>query len=255
MISKKSFLSTLFFSAIIYNIQVYAFTGGNVSGEHDNKKNESSTAFQLHVDQVYTSCNLKGMHLDKNLFTKALIGFYNIKNSDNPLKKEVISIVDFEKPSTEKRLWVIDLKARKVLFYTLVAHGKNSGDNFTVNFSDLPNSNMSSLGFYLTRNTYQGKHGLSLIIDGLDKSYNHNAKARSIVIHGADYVSEDFIKCTGRLGRSHGCPAVPASLHKQIITAVEGGSVLFLYHPSKKYNSDFLNMSGAIHGFITSASI
>ena len=205
----------------------------------------AENVFDRHVSELYAECNLQNFQLSKELFKKGLTGYYNLKSQKEDLKP-ILSIIDFNKPSTEKRLWIIDLSEKKILFHTLVAHGKNSGDNYTVNFSNLVNSNMSSLGFYLTKNTYFGKHGLSLVIEGLDKNINCNAKSRAIVIHGADYVSPEFIKCTGRLGRSHGCPAIPAAQHKEIIEAIQGGSLLFIHHSGKKYNSDLLKRQAAI---------
>lgn len=223
---------------------------------HKNEAPSSSEAehiFNVHVDDLYKSCHLIDSKLKKELFKKALVGYYNIKQSNNSVRP-IISIIDFVKPSTEKRLWVIDVKAKKLLFYTLVAHGKNSGENFSVNFSNIPDSYMSSLGFFLTGNTYMGKHGLSLVIEGLDHD-NCNAKARSIVIHGAEYVSQEFINCTGRLGRSHGCPAVPLSQHKEIIDAIQGGSVLFIHHGGKKYQSEWLNKEKAVRNYSSEAYV
>ena len=134
------------------------------------------------------------------VFALALKGYSNLKAIPGNIKKDIITVVDFSLPSTEKSLWVIDLVSKKVLFNDWVAHGRNSGNNYAKKFSNTPSSNASSIGFYVTGRTYTGKHGLSLYLDGKDKGFNDNARARSIVMHGADYVGGDFIKKYGRLG-------------------------------------------------------
>ena len=169
------------------------------------------------------------------IFRQAMVGYNQLKDAQKPSRDEVLTIIDFSKASNEKRLWVIDLKNKKVLFNTLVAHGRNSGDLYATRFSNQPESHQSSLGFYVTGETYFGKHGLSLRLYGAEKGINDNAAARAIVVHGAEYVSETFIKRTGRLGRSYGCPAVPMETHKAIINQVAGGSCFFIYYPDKGY--------------------
>jgi hypothetical protein len=106
------------------------------------------------------------------------------------------------------------------------------------NFSNIPGSFASSPGFYSTGQTYVGKHGLSLILDGLEKGINDKARDRAIVMHGADYVSSDFIRKYGRLGRSFGCPAVPTELSKDIIQKIKGGSCLYIHAPIESYSSN-----------------
>ena len=132
-------------------------------------------------------------------------------------------------------MFVIDLKNKKLLYQTIVSHGKNSGDVYATNFSNRHGSHQSSLGFYVTQNTYQGGNGYSLIIDGLEKNINDQAKPRAVVIHGADYCNESVIKRTGRLGRSYGCPALPRELNKPIINTIKDGSMLFIYADNKDY--------------------
>jgi hypothetical protein len=131
-------------------------------------------------------------------------------------------------------MWVIDLEKNIVLFQTLVAHGRNTGEEYAKEFSNQAESFKSSIGFYATGEIYKGKHGLSLKLDGLEKGLNDNARKRAVVIHGADYVSESFIKQNKRLGRSQGCPAVPVEMNEKIINAIKDKSCLFLYHPSAK---------------------
>jgi len=130
---------------------------------------------------------------------------------------------------------VIDMENYKVLYHTIVSHGRNSGEKFATSFSNRHGSFQSSLGFYLTENTYQGGNGYSLRLDGLEKGINDQAKARAVVIHGADYCSEEVIRSTGRLGRSYGCPALPRKLTKPIINTIKEGSLLYIYANNAQY--------------------
>ena len=143
----------------------------------------------------------------------------------------ILTIVDFSKPSNEKRFFVIDVKNKKILHKELVAHGKNTGMLFAKNFSNIAHSLQSSLGLYLTAETYHGKHGYSLRLDGVVKGMNDKARQRAIVIHGANYVSESFAKIHGRIGRSFGCPALSYEVSTPIINTIKNQSCLFLYHP------------------------
>lgn len=243
-----SYLSKLFLFVVILLISTsFKEVAIPKSSTHAGVKKDS--IFAAHIKEIYDSCKLNKKGMSFEVFEKGMTGFYNLKNR-GLVKKNILSIVDFQKSSTNKRLWVIDLKNSTVLFHTLVAHGKNTGEDQAIKFSDIPNSYMSSLGFYQTRETYIGKHGLSLVLDGLDKGFNANAKDRSIVMHGAEYVCEEFIQSNGRLGRSQGCPAVPPKEHKAIIQAVEGGSILYVYYPSSNYRSIYLNRKDAIDQYI-----
>jgi hypothetical protein len=172
------------------------------------------------------------------LLQTALAGYEMLVEEQSVSRPEVITIIDFSLPSNKERLWVLDLIQGKVLFHCLVSHGRNSGELMAENFSNIPGSNASSPGFYTTGETYIGKHGLSLTLDGLETGINDKARARAIVIHGADYVSSDFIRNYGRLGRSQGCPAVPVELSKDIIQTIKGGSCLFIYVPETSYTSN-----------------
>lgn len=172
---------------------------------------------------IYNDLHLK-TKLNLSIFEKALEG-----KRKHCKYTRYISIIDFREPSTSKRFYLIDLQKRKLLYQTYVAHGKNSGENFATKFSNKEDSHMSSLGFYKTGETYYGKHGYSLRLHGLEEGINDNAYKRAIVLHGADYVSEDFINQHGRLGRSHGCPALPVDLAKEIIDKIKGGSCLYIY--------------------------
>ena len=168
-------------------------------------------------------------------FSKALIGFIKLKKLGD-IQNDFLTIVDYSLPSTVKRLWVINTKENKIVINSLVAHGKNSGDNYANSFSNKNESHKSSLGFFITGETYIGKHGLSLRLDGLEKGINDGARKRSIVMHAADYVSEVFIKTHNRLGLSHGCPALPVNLNAKIISTIKGKSCLFIYYPCVDYN-------------------
>ena len=172
------------------------------------------------------------------LLQTALAGYELLLEEHSVSRPEVITIIDFSLPSNKERLWVLDLIQGKVLFRCLVSHGRNSGELMAENFSNTPGSNASSPGFYTTGETYIGKHGLSLALDGLERGINDKARARAIVIHGADYVSADFIRNHGRLGRSLGCPAIPVELSKEIIQTIKGGSCLFIYVPKPSYASN-----------------
>ena len=159
---------------------------------------------------------------------------------------ERLAVIDFAKPSTEIRLWVFDLASKQLLFSELVAHGRNSGANYANAFSDRTGSHASSLGLYRTLSPYMGKHGYSLRLAGLEPGYNANALSRAIVIHGADYVSDTFAKQQGRLGRSHGCPAVRTAVATSIVDSLKGGNYVFAYYPDAQWlkTSRFLACDG-----------
>lgn len=166
-------------------------------------------------------------------FEVAFKGYESLRGA-NKVENNILTIIDFSLSSNKKRLWVIDMESKEVLFNSLVSHGMNSGEEFATDFSNKAESYKSSLGFYLTAEIYTGKHGSSLRLDGLEKGINDNARQRAIVIHGADYVSETFAKNNGRLGRSQGCPALPNELTSKIISKIKNKSVLYIYHPSRK---------------------
>jgi hypothetical protein len=172
---------------------------------------------------------------DFGLFKLAMTGYMNLGDGGKVGQEDLLTIIDFRKPSSQKRLWILNLKTKKVLYHSLVAHGKNTGNLYAESFSNVPNSNTSSLGFYVTSETYIGKHGLSLRLDGQEKGFNDKARERAIVLHGADYVSKDFVKTHGRLGRSFGCPSVPMAIHKELINTIKEGSCLFIFYPDKNY--------------------
>jgi L,D-transpeptidase catalytic domain len=148
-----------------------------------------------------------------------------------------LSIIDYSKPSTEQRLWVFDVPSRTLLYQELVAHGQGSGDNFARLFSDEPNTHRSSLGLFVTEGTYVGHDGYSLHLNGLDPGFNDRARERSIVMHGARYVSATVARSSGRLGRSWGCPAVREDIARELIDRVKDGGLLFAYYPDPRWLS------------------
>ena len=191
----------------------------------------------IKVESVYYSLNANHFALPQmESFSKALTGFYQLKEK-GLIDKDILTIVDFSLSSNVKRLWVIDLATNTVIINSLVAHGRNTGEEFATAFSNQAESYKSSLGFYATGEVYNGKHGMSLKLDGLEKGINDKARERAVVIHGADYVSESFIRGNKRLGRSQGCPAIPVEMSQKIISVIKNKSCLFIYHPSRTYPS------------------
>jgi hypothetical protein len=186
---------------------------------------------------VYDSLQLSDFGLSKQAYNYAIRGFKFLRSMGKLNNDSIISIVDFSLSSAKKRLFVIDIKNYQVLYNTYVAHGRKSGAEYAKLFSNSPRSNKSSLGFYVTGDTYSGEHGYSLHLEGEEKGINDNAFKRAIVMHSADYVNEDFIRSKGYIGRSLGCPAIPEKVYKPIIDEIKDGSCLFLYSPNKYYLS------------------
>lgn len=172
--------------------------------------------------------------LNPHVLNLALAAYKKVRQEGYD-KQRVLTIVDYSKPSTQPRMWVIDLKTLKVAFQTLVAHGKNSGGNYADSFSNRPQSLKSSLGVYLTANTYVGHDGYSLRLNGLEPGFNSNALSRDIIVHPANYVSQTFADQHDRLGRSWGCFAVNPKISKQLINNIKGGTVIFAYYPDKQW--------------------
>lgn len=187
------------------------------------------------VNAAYDSLKLSSFGLSKQVFEYAMRGFDYLKEKGRIANQNIITIADLSRSSCKKRLFVIDLENYRVLFNTYVAHGMNSGQEFAKYFSNVPESNKSSLGFYETSSTYQGKNGYSMHLKGLEKGINDKAYDRDIVMHGAPYVSENLIQAQGFLGRSQGCPAVPEKQHKQIIDKIKNGTCLFIFGEDSNY--------------------
>jgi hypothetical protein len=157
----------------------------------------------------------------------------------------LLTVIDYSLPSTERRLWVLDLARRRVLFHELVAHGEGSGDNYAVEFSNEPGSRQSSIGMFRTEDVYRGGNGYSLRLAGLEPGVNDLAMERRIVMHGAQYVSARAVNALGRLGRSWGCPALPSGVSGRVIDRIKGGSAVFAYYPDQRWlrTSRFLTCS------------
>ncbi len=201
------------------------------------KGTEHIAGIQAGIHKLYDEIGLSKI-VNYDAFEQAVAGYSKIEGR----KKDILTLIDFTKPSTEKRLYVVDIKNKKLLFVSYVSHGRNSGNNYATSFSNKNGSYKSSLGFYLTENTYQGKNGYSLILNGLEKNINDKARERAIVIHGAPYANPSVIKSAGRLGRSLGCPALPEAMSKPIIDTIKGGSLLYIY----ANNTDYLAQSSIL---------
>jgi hypothetical protein len=184
---------------------------------------------------LYQTLKLDSLGLSAEAFNYAMRGMERLEQAGKLSNTDLISIVDFSLPSSKKRLFVIDLKNGKVLFNTLVSHGRNSGTAVATEFSNAPESFKSSLGFYVTGDIYRGEHGMSLRLQGEEEGINDNALSRGIVMHSAAYVNDKLAAIQGYIGRSLGCPAVPEKLHKLIIEQIRNGTCLFLYSPDKYY--------------------
>lgn len=193
--------------------------------------------FDIHAKEIYYNLLSKNPELKRlsvSTFSKAYTGFINVQGQ-HIVKTPILTICDFTESSNEKRLWVIDFSKNKVLFNTLVSHGRNTGEEYAVSFSNKMSSYQSSLGFYLTDATYEGGNGYSLKLKGLEPNINDKAMDRAIVMHGADYCSESFIAQHGRLGRSYGCPAVPRAYNAAIINTIKHQSVLYIHANNDQY--------------------
>jgi hypothetical protein len=193
---------------------------------------------------LYDSMKLDQSGLDQKAFEYAWRGYHNLLKSGQLKKTDVLTVCDFTQKSSSKRLYVIDVAHKKLLFNTYVSHGMNSGVEYATSFSNKANSFKSSLGFFITTRTYMGRNGISLKVKGIEKGYNDLAAKRHIVLHGADYISPDYLKANGEMGRSLGCTAMPNTMSPKIIKTIKNGSCLFIYHPSVKY----LTHSSVING-------
>lgn len=200
---------------------------------------EEAAAVIAEAGMLYEAMDLESHGLAKEAFEYAFKGYKTLLNEGRVSKAQVLTVADFTKSSREKRMYILDVEDHKILMQTYVAHGRNSGGEYATSFSNSPESHKSSQGFYVTKSTYRGGHGLSLVLDGVEKGINDNAEARKIVVHGANYIGSDDLK-----GRSFGCPAVANNLSKKVIQTIKDGSVLFIYHPANSY----LNKSRILNG-------
>ena len=236
----KIFLLALIgvFSLLSNSISNSAPGERNINSNHKSISDADNN--ELLVKNLYTECKL-AEKLDYDIFKQAMDGYNSIELTNTKL----LSIIDYSKPSSEKRFFIIDIENHKLLYHTLVAHGKKSGYLNATKFSNKYGSYKSSLGFFRTGNSYFGIRGYSLKLEGLEKGINDNARLRGIIIHGANYVDERFVNGNGVIGRSWGCPAVSKKLSKEIINLLKGGSLLFIYANDELYkeNSVIANLN------------
>ncbi len=197
---------------------------------------ENKLSVEAVSNMIYDSLQLDNLGLSRQVMQMAYKGQQELINRGEVNNEDLIAIADFSQSSDKKRLYIIDTRNYRILYNTYVAHGKNSGVNYAERFSNTPESLQSSLGFYVTRQTYSGKHGLSLKLEGLEKGFNDKAMERAIVMHGAEYIGSNRLG-SAYMGRSFGCPAVPQAESKVIINTLKNGSCLFIYHPTQKYLS------------------
>ena len=187
-----------------------------------------SNDFKLSIKKKFSDMDIKLMYTELCLNDKVSFSCFN--NAMHGLEKiEDLDMVDYTKPSTEERLFIIDLRKKQLLISSLVTHGRGTGDLYATKFSNKNNSYSTSSGFYLTGNIYNGKHGESLELYGLEKGKNDNARKRTIVMHSAYYANKAFAEKYGRLGRSKGCLALPTDLNTKIINLISGGVVLYIH--------------------------
>jgi hypothetical protein len=196
---------------------------------------DNSTEINYWVDSLYTKMDLAAVNLSQDVFFEACKGYEYMLSQNSLIKRGIITICDFSQSSKEKRLYVLDLNQAKVLFNTYVSHGHNSGDDYATTFSNSNSSHKSCLGFLRTAETYIGDNGYSLRLDGMENGFNDHARERAIVMHGSNYVNGQRASGGKMMGRSYGCPAVPASEVKNIINCIKGGSCFFNYYPDKYY--------------------
>jgi len=222
----------LFISVIIFLI--FPTYGFETAAKTKKSTSKTIASFSEYSAILYNELGDKELKFET--FETALKGYLNLQTLKKIDNDKLLTVIDFSKSSSKNRFFVIDIQAKKIIYKSLVAHGKNSGYEFATNFSNKVSSHKSSLGFYKTAETYSGKHGYSLRLDGLEYS-NNNARSRAIVIHGAEYVSKDFIKKNGKLGRSFGCPSLPTSMSKEIIQKIKDGTCLFIYSEKTTYLS------------------
>jgi hypothetical protein len=225
------------FFARLFSTDKHEMTN-NESETSDSDSNDSSNSTPIKTADVSRQAHLlakKADGIDEKVLALALKAHACALQKRQVKNDDILTVIDYSRPSTEERLWVFDLNRNKALFNTLVAHGKNSGEKFATRFSDHPGSAQSSLGGFTTGRTYVGGHGRSLELIGHEPGFNAHALSRRIVIHGADYATEAFADARGFLGRSFGCPAIAGSLVQPIISKIQNGSFVFAYYPDKTW--------------------
>ena len=213
----------------------------NVS--HKTKNTGANRTFINDSKVIYNELNLAAIGLSEKAFDCAYKGYQRLLKKQKLANTGLLAICDFSQSSNKKRLYILNLDSNKVLLTSYVAHGRGSGAEYATHFSNRSRSHQSSLGFYITSSTYSGDHGLSLRLQGLEPGFNNLAMKRNIVIHGAPYISDEYLVTNKFMGRSYGCPAVPENECEEIIDLIKNGTCFFIYHPTKKYlqSSKILN--------------
>ncbi len=221
-------------------VGIVSFVNSSWASTEKDPVRPRDTEFTSYSKDLYKDLNSSDLNFE--VFQYALKGYLHLVGKDELKNADYLTIIDMSLSSNSERFFIVDLKNKKIVHQSVVAHGTNTGLEFALNFSNRINSHKTSLGFYRTAETYKGQHGLSLRLDGLEFS-NNNARKRAIVIHSAPYTSKKFMLNNGRLGRSWGCPSLPLNNYKDIISKIKEGSALFIYHPSKTYlsKSDLIN--------------
>ncbi len=209
-------------------------TSGVAASAYDKTLRENTMA-DKEAASLYRRLSLEEKGLSAQAFNHAYKGYQVLLEKKLISKSDYLTICDFSQSSKQKRLYLIDLCSDEVLLNTWVAHGRNSGLDMATKFSNTPESLQSSLGFYVTKQTYHGAHGLSLRLEGVEPGFNDKAFKRAIVIHGADYIGEQRLKQSSFMGRSYGCPAVPQKESAALINTIKNGTCLFIYYPAKHY--------------------
>ena len=233
-------------------IQIHSTNGENSTVNLSFTKNilpptaDSTTAINIAEEgtALYDSLRLKKVGLTKEAFDLAWKGYNTLIEKNYISRKGILTICDFSQSSRRKRMYLVDIENCKLLLQTYVAHGRNSGKEYAKKFSNKPESFQSSLGFFITRSTYYGGHGLALTIDGVESGINDKAERRKIVVHGSVYVGANYLRFSKYMGRSFGCPAVPARQTRTIINTIKNGTCFFIYHPSKKYKETSTILNG-----------
>jgi hypothetical protein len=232
----------------LLGLSLFLFAFNSIPDSDDTESNKRlvslrSDEYEKFSSSVYKSIDFKSDTLDWEIFDKAFRGYLFLSKTSQLENKQYLSIIDFTSHCNKKRLWVIDLEKKELIYHEMVAHGVNTGKEYALYFSNKHSSNKSSLGFYTTGGTYYGRNGLSLKLHGLEKNFNDNAYSRGIVIHGAHYVDENYLKYNETIGRSYGCPAVSKGINSKLVNKLKGGSCLFIYHNAVHYqtNSELIN--------------
>ncbi len=239
---RKYILGVAGLVVILFALTTISWTPATKNIKHTVSPASPDTLYNAYINRLYDTVGLAGSGLSIDVFEKAVTGFYNLKSSGKiAVDKSILTIADFDQSSTKKRLWIVDLDKKAIILNTWVAHGRGSGDDKATRFSNTSDSHQSSMGFYVTGEIYRGQHGRSLRLDGMDQGFNSNARKRAIVVHGADYVGQGTINALGRLGRSHGCPAVAPELTDEIINTIEGKTVMFINVNDDNYTSKYLD--------------